>query len=103
MKRMRSSESVRARRELAQLLRRLRAIRKDKLSEDELTERVSVALAEAGSIRRFVTIANGAESGDPLCQGCLMRVDKRKLSEAGLAPPPVEPVDRLAEITADCP
>jgi hypothetical protein len=95
MKPKRSSESVRVRRELAQLLRRLRAIRKDKLSPDELAERVNVALSEAGSIRCFVTVGTVGESGDHLSR---TRVDKRKLSEAGLAPPRIEPVHELEEL-----
>ena len=98
MKPKRSSESVRVRRELAQLLRRLRAIRKDKLSPDELAERVNVALSEAGSIRCFVTVGNVAESGDRSSQAPLTRVDKRKLSEAGLAAPRIEPVHELEEL-----
>ena len=79
MKATRTAEAIRMRRELAQLLRRLRAIRRDKLAVTELAERVSIALAEAGSIRRFVAIDHVAAGGDA-------RVDKRQLAEAGLAP-----------------
>jgi hypothetical protein len=93
MKATRTVEAIRMRRELAQLLRRLRAIRRDKLAASELAERVSVALAEADSIRRFVAIEDVAEGGDHLCHTCLARVDKRKLSEAGLAPRHGELVD----------
>jgi hypothetical protein len=85
MKATRTAEAIRMRRELAQLLRRLRAIRRDKLAATELAERVGVALAEAGSIRRFVAIENVAAAGDHLCHTCLARVDRRKLAEAGLA------------------
>jgi hypothetical protein len=85
MKGMRSSESVRIRRELAQLLRRLRAIRKDRLTHDELVERINAALAEAGSLRQFVTVTHAADPGG-VCQACRARVDNRRLSEAGLDP-----------------
>jgi len=84
MKAVRSSESVRIRRELAQLLRRLRAIRREKLSDDELADRVKFALTEAGSIRQFVAITNAADMGGAMCRTCLGRVDKRTLSEWGL-------------------
>jgi hypothetical protein len=86
MKATRTAEAIRMRRELAQLLRRLRAIRRDKLAATELAERVSIALAEAGSIRRFVTIEHVAAGGDEFCHTCLARVDKRQLAKAGLAP-----------------
>jgi hypothetical protein len=42
------------RRELAQLLRRLRTIRRAKLSYDEIAEQMSAALREAGTISRLV-------------------------------------------------
>lgn len=80
----RTAEALRMR-ELARLLRRLRAIRRDKLAAAQLAERVSVALADAGSLRRFVAIEHVAAGADHHCDSCLARVDKRKLSEAGLA------------------
>lgn len=83
MSAVRSSEGALIRKELAQLLRRLRAIRRSKLSEDELAEQVNLALAEAATIRRFVTITAAAETRvGAYLTGCA-RVDKRALSEAG--------------------
>jgi hypothetical protein len=49
--------TVRVRRELAQLLRRLRTIRRAKLSYDEIAEQMSAALREAGTISRLVAAA----------------------------------------------
>ena len=95
MKATRTAEAIRMRRELAQLLRRLRAIRRDKLAATDLAERLGVALAEAGSIRRFVAIENVAAAGDHVCHTCFARVDKRKLADAGLAP-------RHAELAGSC-
>src|SRR5207245_7884451 len=83
MKAVRSSERMRIRRELAQLLRRLRAIRRDKVSPAELAERVNIALAEARSIRRLVTIANVPETREGVCRSCLARVNKLTLAKAG--------------------
>ena len=60
MKLTRSSESVRLRRDLAQLLRRLRAARKEKLSCDELASRITLAIIEARSVSRLIRFAGGA-------------------------------------------
>ena len=83
MSAVRSSEGALIRKELAQLLRRLRAIRRSKLSEDELAERVNLALGEAATIRRFVTITAAAETRVGAYLTCCARVDKRALSESG--------------------
>ena len=79
MKPMRSMESARLRRDLAQLLRRLRTIRQAKLSHDELAQRVNVAMTEAGDVSRFVAFRNSDEGGDRSCRGGLAYVDKSKL------------------------
>ena len=83
MSAVRSSDGALIRKDLAQLLRRLRAIRRSKLSEDELAERVNLALGEAATIRRFVTITTAAETSVGACLTGRARVDKRALSEAG--------------------
>ena len=56
MRLARSGETARVRRELAQLLRRLRAVRRDKLSRNEMLERIGAALAEAHGISRAVGV-----------------------------------------------
>src|SRR6266446_9072960 len=58
MKPNRSIESVRLRRDLAQLVRRLKAIRKEKLSQNDLASRINLALVEARSISQLVTFAD---------------------------------------------
>lgn len=63
MKRTRSSETVSLRRDLAQLLRRLRAIRRERLDEQELTARMTSALGQAGSISRFIEFRSSRDSG----------------------------------------
>ena len=61
MKPIRPIATVRVRRELAQLLRRLRTIRRAKLSNDEIAEQMSAALREAGTISRLVAQSPYAE------------------------------------------
>jgi hypothetical protein len=46
------------RRELAQLLRGLRAIRREKLSRDEMAAQVVSAVREARSLGRFMTFSS---------------------------------------------
>ena len=60
MKHKRSPDSARLRRDLAQLLRRLRAMKKERLSPDELASRVNLALREARSLSHLVTFSDGA-------------------------------------------
>jgi hypothetical protein len=62
MKPMRSPETIRLRRELAQFLRRLREIRRHKLAVDELAARVNLALARAGSSRRCIVVSDATGS-----------------------------------------
>jgi hypothetical protein len=64
---------------LAQLLRRLRAIRKDKLSREQLAERVNVALSEAWSTGRSDTAADGG-SVDGFGAAALTHLDNRLAS-----------------------
>src|SRR5438309_7047583 len=96
MSAVRSSEGALIRKDLAQLLRRLRAIRRSKLSEDELAARVNLALGEAATIRRFVTITTPAETSVGACLTSGARVDKRALTEAGFGRR-----DDMAAVTAD--
>jgi hypothetical protein len=56
VKPIRPVATVRVRRELAQLLKRLRTIRRTKLSSDEIAEQMSAALREAGTISRMVSV-----------------------------------------------
>jgi hypothetical protein len=79
----RSSDSVRTRLQLAQLLRRLRAIRKDQQSDKTQAERVELALAEAEGLGRFIT--TDPTGPDGRYHAGPTRLDRRKLSEAGLA------------------
>jgi hypothetical protein len=102
MKPVRSAESVRIRRELAQLMRRLRAIAKDQLTEDEVVARMNQALDKAGSVRRFVAISDGGDRSDRLCRRCLSRIDKRQLSEAGFAERPRRPGHEPQDAAAAC-
>jgi len=76
MKPVRTSESMRVRRELAQLLRRLRAIRRQYLSQGDLLERVNMALTEAEDIRRFGVNDNRPAGSRSACTGCRNRVDQ---------------------------
>ena len=59
---MRLLDTTRLRRELAQFLRRLRGVRRNKLALDELAERVNVALVQAGSSRRCIVVSDGGGS-----------------------------------------
>jgi hypothetical protein len=58
MKPMRSSASVQLRRDVAQLLRRLRAVRRQKRPYDQLQWRLHRALEEARSIGRLVSFSD---------------------------------------------
>ena len=58
MKRARSAETVRLRRDLARLLKQLRALRREKLSLREQRQRLVGAIAQAGSLAEFVTITD---------------------------------------------
>jgi hypothetical protein len=79
----RSSDSVRTRLQLAQLLRRLRAIRKDEqCAEKTQAERVELALAEAEDLSRFIKMGPTGPDGH---HAGLTRLDRRKLSDEGLA------------------
>jgi gamma-glutamyltranspeptidase len=55
VKPIRPVATVQVRRELAQLLKRLRTIRRAKLSSGEIAEQISAALREAGTISRMVS------------------------------------------------
>ena len=63
MKRVGSHDTARVRRELAQLLRRLRAVRRMKLSHNELTRQVKVALDEAAVLFELVSLEPNAPAG----------------------------------------
>jgi hypothetical protein len=61
MKSTRSAETVRLRRDLALLLKQLRALRREKLSVREQRQRLVGAIAQAGSLGEFVTITDPDE------------------------------------------
>jgi hypothetical protein len=61
MKSTRSVETVRLRRDLALLLKQLRALRREKLSLREQRQRLVGAIAQAGSLGEFVTITDPDE------------------------------------------
>ena len=82
MKTVRSVENIQLRRDLARLLKRLRGIRREKLSSSEMRQRVNSALAEVGSLSRFVTVENRDEDSSPPHQGWRARVDKARLDAA---------------------
>jgi len=85
MKPGRSAESVRTRRELAQLLRRLRAIRRENLPHGEVVERVGLALIQAGSISRYVRLTRTDDTGGWRCHSCWGRQDDQACGR-GAAP-----------------
>jgi hypothetical protein len=58
MKAINSADTIQLRRDLAQLLKRLRGIRREKLAAHELRERINTALADAGSLAQFVTVTH---------------------------------------------
>jgi hypothetical protein len=84
MKRVRSLDTVRVRRELAQLLRRLRAIRRMKLSTDDMAEQMGEALSEAGALSDLISLRSSSAAGPERSDGCPC-IDKRKLRQAELA------------------
>jgi hypothetical protein len=61
MKSTSSAETVRFRRDLALLLKQLRALRREKLSLREQRQRLVGAIAQAGSLGEFVTITDPDE------------------------------------------
>jgi hypothetical protein len=83
MKQGRSQGMVRVRRDLAQLLRQLRAIKRMKLSPDVMAGRFSAALAEAGHLGSLVSVRVVASAGSWQPVGN-PRIDKRRLREAEL-------------------
>jgi hypothetical protein len=88
MKRVRSLDTVRVRRELAQLLRRLRAIRRMKLSTDEMAEQMGEALSAAGALSDLISLRSPS-AGGPERSDARPCIDKRKLRQADLAGPQV--------------
>ena len=70
-----SGDTVRFRRELAQLVKQLRAIRRAPLARQEMTEQIGQALSQAGNLGGFVTFTRPPSDRD---SGAL-RVDHGKL------------------------
>jgi hypothetical protein len=90
MRPVRSSETVKLRRDLAQLLRRLRAIRREKLSNEQVAEHIAAALDQASTIGRFIASRTRRdEPGAPIPD-----VDHRKLLAAEPGPA-VAPADSV--------
>jgi hypothetical protein len=81
MKRERSGDTVQMRRELAQLVRRLRAIHRMKLSSDAMAEQIGEALSEAGVVSGLISFTTMGVAASDGSDGAL-RIDKRKLREA---------------------
>jgi hypothetical protein len=81
MKQKRSAEMIRVRRDLAQLLRNVRAIRRARLSERETIDRLGAALTSASRVRRFVKLTAVHDEAAARCNWQL-RVDRRLLDEA---------------------
>jgi hypothetical protein len=79
MKQMRSTQSVRLRYNLAQLLKRLRAIARTSLPEHELAARLNTELMTAGEAGRFVSVTTRASAGH---RRYVALVDKDRLREA---------------------
>jgi hypothetical protein len=80
MKQKRSAEVLRVRRDLAQLLRKVRAIRRAHLTENEAVARVGAALNEAGPVRRFVRFTAMPAVGQSKCNW-QARVDRQRLEQ----------------------
>jgi hypothetical protein len=91
MKPGRSAEFVSARRELAQLLRRLRAIRRQKLSHGEVIEQIGLALAQAGSISRYVRFTRTDDAGGWRCRSCWDGAERRPQDHDGAVSAAAEP------------
>jgi hypothetical protein len=94
MKAIKSAEAVALRRDVALLLKRLRRIRRDKVTSHELRQRVSATLSDAGGLAQFVAVTNrGYEA-----QACCFRVNRMTLRafEEGVCAP------SLAPQPADC-
>jgi hypothetical protein len=62
----RASESQTLRQEVAQLLRRLRAIRQDGTSQDEQADRMQRELIKAGRVSSFIFFRRRSSSADPV-------------------------------------
>jgi hypothetical protein len=95
MNAIKSEATIALRRDMALLLKRLRAIRRLNLPPQELRQRVSVALAEGGSLAQFVAVTT--PHGEP--RGCRVGVNKAAVRtlEGGVCAPPfaAQPADCL--------
>jgi hypothetical protein len=84
MKRMRSPDSVQLRRDLAQLLRSLRALRRERLADGELQWRITRAITQARSIQPFVTFGHTAGRPDANeAEGCQVSQAAARRTDAG--------------------
>lgn len=81
---MRSAQSVedsKLRQRLAQLLWRLRFLRRCQLPSGELARRVNIILTEAGSIRRYVKVTLKRPDDGPPLHSLALCIDKDELRE----------------------
>lgn len=93
----RASESPTLRREVAQLLRRLRAIRRANASQDERANRMQRELIRAGRVSSFIAFRRLSTDAEPVA---VADHDKLRAAGARRAPAVVaavaEPADRCA-------
>jgi hypothetical protein len=91
---------MRVRRELAQLLRRLRAIRREKLPHGEVVARVGLALTQAGSLSRYVRLTRTDDDSGWRCHSCWGREEEPARGET--VPSSAGAVPATSAVEAGC-